>query len=206
MSTRYARVVRGLVVACVSLLVAAVAHVSGGGQIGRVGFVLALTFSVLVSIGLTGRAVSRLRIAVSVVLSQAAFHLLFGVGAGYQPPAIATTSGMRMPGMTELATPILAPAVTSDTAAGSMNDSGWMWVAHGLAAVVTIVALIWGETTFWHLTGRVRFALRLFSSPGAIVVPRRLPSGVVREISEPSTRFLIAGMRHRGPPAGLASD
>src|ERR1700689_2492418 len=102
MSTRVARVVRGLLIAAVSLLVAAAAHLSGGGQIGEVGFVLAAIFSVFVSIGLAGRSISRLRIAVSVVLSQGAFPLLFGIGAGYRPSATAVTPGMDMPGMTQL--------------------------------------------------------------------------------------------------------
>ena len=198
---------RGLVVACTSLLVAAAAHVTGGGQIGEVGFVLALAFSVLVSIGLAGRSVSRLRIAVSVVLSQGAFHLLFGIGAGYRPSAIAATPGMQMPGMSDVPISVLTPAATTAAPTESMSDSGWMWIAHGVAALITIVALVWGEKTFWQVTDRVALVLvRLISPLEPILVPRRQLPGVIFEINEPSARFLLAGLRHRGPPDTLASS
>jgi hypothetical protein len=197
---------RGLVIACISLLVTATAHIAGGGQIGEVGFVLALTFSVLVSIGLTGRSVSRLRTAVSVVLSQGAFHLLFGIGAGYQP-GIATRPGMQMPGMGEVPGSMLTPAATSMTPVAAMPDSGWMWAAHGLAGVLTIVALAWGEKTFWRLTDPITIALsRVFSSPEPISIPRRQLPSVMTEADHPGARFLLAGLRHRGPPVAFASS
>ena len=206
MSTRFARVMRGLVVACISLLVTATAHIAGGGQIGEVGFVLALTFSVLVSIGLTGRSFSRFRTAVSVVLSQGAFHVLFGIGAGYQPE-IATRPGMQMSGMGDLHSSILTPAATSIAPTATMPDSGWMWAAHGIAAVLTIVALAWGEKTFWRLTDQLTVALtRVFSSPEPISIPRRQLPRVVIEVEHPGARFLLAGLRHRGPPEAFASS
>jgi hypothetical protein len=204
MSTRFARVMRGLVIACISLLVTATAHITGGGQIGDVGFVLALTFSALVSIALTGRSVSRLRTAVSVVLSQGAFHLLFGIGAGYQPE-IATRPGMQMSGMGEVPSSMLTP--TSMAPVVAMPDSGWMWAAHGLAGVPTIVALAWGEKTFWRLTDHVTIALtRVFSSPEPISLPRRQLPSVMTERYHPGARFLLAGLRHRGPPVAFASS
>jgi hypothetical protein len=197
---------RGLVVACISLLVTATAHITGGGQIGEVGFVLALTFSVLVSIGLTGRSVSRLRTAVSVVLSQGAFHLLFGVGAGYQPE-IATRPGMQMAGMGAVPGSMLTPAATSVAPTATMPDSGWMWAAHGTAAVLTIVALAWGEKAFWGLTDRLTIALaRVFSSPEPVSIPRRQLPSVVTEVHHPGARFLLAGSRRRGPPEAFASS
>jgi hypothetical protein len=206
MSTKFARVMRGLVIACISLLVTATAHITGGGQIGEVGFVLALTFSVLVSIALTGRSVSRLRTAVSVVLSQGAFHLLFGIGAGYQAE-IATRPGMQMSGMGDLSGSMLTPSATSTAPIATMPDSGWMWAAHGTAAVLTIVALAWGEKTFWRLTDRLAIALtRVFSSPEPIAIPRRQLPSVVTETDHPGARFLLAGLRHRGPPAAFASS
>src|ERR1700709_933648 len=80
MTTRWARVVRGLVAASVAVFVADFAHVPGGGATpGFAGIALALAFSTLVCIGLAGRTLARWRVAASVVVSQGAFHLLFQV-------------------------------------------------------------------------------------------------------------------------------
>ena len=207
MSTRVARVVRGLIVAAVSLGVAAVAHIAGGGRIGAVGFALAVAFSALVSIGLTGRSVSRIRIAAAVLFSQGAFHLLFGVGAGYHAFAAARVPGMHMAGMGMASLDSAAPSTLAPSAhALEMPDSGWMWTAHALAALVTILALVAGEKAFWYLTGRVCHSLaRIFTAPRPVVIDRSAVPEILIDISRPGTRFLLAGLWHRGPPGIVAS-
>jgi hypothetical protein len=200
MSTRGARVARGLIVALVALLVAAVAHIAGGGQIGAVGFALAFAFSALASIALAGRSVSRLRVTIAVLFSQGIFHLLFGIGSGHVAGPLPPSSGMIMPGMGDPgAASGLAHSLPASTA--PMPDNGWMWIAHGLAAVLTIVALVKGERTFWRLADWVFHTL---SRTAAVSVPgaakRPAAPEVLPDISAADAHFLLAGMRHRGPP------
>lgn len=202
MSTRVARVVRGILVAVVSLLVASTAHIAGGGQIGAVGFVLAFAFSTLVAIGLAGRSISRVRITIAVLVSQGLFHLLFGVGASYRPGALRHTPGMIMGD----------PGASSHLSGGMsissvpMPDSAWMWVAHAAAAGVTIAALVKGERTFWKLAGWVAHSLTRLFTPTSLAAKRlRLPQAAP-DAREPGTRFLITGVRHRGPPRPVASS
>ena len=99
MSSRGARVFRGLLVAFIALLIAAVAHVAGGGQIGLIGFALALAFSSVACVGLAGRTVSTVRVGIAVLLSQGIFHLLFGIGSRYQSNGQVHHLGMTMSGM-----------------------------------------------------------------------------------------------------------
>jgi hypothetical protein len=205
MSTRGARVLRGLIVALVALLVAAVAHIAGGGQIGAVGFSLAFAFSALASIALAGRSVSRIRVAIAVLFSQGIFHLLFGIGADHKIATLPSSSGMLMSGMGD---PGAAAGLAHTLPASypSMPDNGWMWVAHGLAAMLTIVALVKGERTFWMLADWV---FHTISRTTAISVPvaatRPAAPEAVPDISAADAHFLRAGMRHRGPPQLVAS-
>ena len=196
---------RGLIAAAVSLVVSAVAHIAGGGRVGAIGLALALAFSALVSIGLAGRSLSRVRITAAVLFSQGAFHVLFGIGAGrdvtFQP------AGMPMRGMTQVVLhPSMASTLSGSIHTAAMTDSGWMWAAHVGAALLTVVALVKGETTFWYLTGRVTHSLeRMFDSPRAEVIGRPLPPERVLTMSPRRARFLLAGLRHRGPPRLIAS-
>ena len=197
MTTRVARVVRGLLVAFVALAVAAVAHIAGGGQIGWVGLVLAFAFSTLASIALAGRTISRVRISIAVLVSQGAFHLLFGLGAGY-----AATPERSHPGMV-MGDPA---AVTVSASPMVMMDNGWMWAAHGLAAIVTILALVRGERLFWSIAGWVAHSItRLFDRSIDQPPTQRTTVVVVADVRAPGTPFLLAGLRRRGPPVIAAS-
>jgi hypothetical protein len=82
-----------------------------------------------------------------------------------------------------------------------------MWTAHALAALITILALIKGEKAFWYLTGRVSHSLaRIFAAPRPVAIDRRTVPDILVHISRPGTRFLLAGLRHRGPPRIVASS
>lgn len=200
MSTRVARVIRGLLVAVVALTVAAVAHIATGGQIGAVGLVLAFAFSALASIALAGRTLSRTRMSIAVLLSQGAFHLLFGIGAGHGLAEPTHSVGMVM------GDPAAAPASTGAMSTVAMADNGGMWAAHALAAIITIVALVRGERTFWKLAGWIAHSItRLFVSSIPLEVDQPTAPAVVAELHAAGTRFLLAGLRRRGPPVGTAS-
>lgn len=208
MSTRVARIVRGLLVAVVSLLIASLSHIAGGGRVGAVGFVLAFTFSTLLSIGLAGKSVSRIRVGVAVTASQAVFHLLFGVGAG---AAAQTPSGGRMV-MHGMAMPGMGDPVGAAHASAALSSvtflplDSWMWLAHALAALVTTVGLVKGERAFWAIAEWVAYSLaRAFFSPRLIVGQRSPRVGADRRSARRRAPFLVGGMRHRGPPRIVAS-
>jgi hypothetical protein len=206
-STRVARVVRGLVVAIVALLVASLAHTAGGGQIGAVGFAIAFAFSMLVSIALAGRSVSRVRVAIAVSFSQGVFHLLFGVGAGdhFADAGHPASMGMAVMNPIPAAARVVA-AVPVSTPPTPMPDSGWMWAAHALAAIVTIVTLVKAERAFWTLAEWVSYSLvRVFTLSQPVAVATTATAHAVRDVRPLDTRFLIAGVSHRGPPRPVAS-
>lgn len=143
-STRWARFVRGWLVAGISVTVASFSHVAGGGMTpGIVGVVLALAFAGLVSIALAGKTLSRIRLAVSVALSQFAFHLLFVLGAG-SSGASAFSTPANHHGMV-----MLNPVMIGDMGSSPMHAGLSMWFAHAVAAIVTVVILYWGESAFW---------------------------------------------------------
>jgi hypothetical protein len=191
---------RGLVAATVAVFAAAFAHVLAGGSTPDFGgLALAFAFATLASIALAGRTLSRVRIGVSVILSQGVFHVLFDLTATTQVAHTTHTMGMNMD----------ATMPTVSTGPLMLGD-GWMWLAHAAAAAVTIVALAWGERAFWGLLESARLALCLALQMAGV----RAESAQPAQVPEPSPRasggmsavFLDAGLWRRGPPsASIAS-
>ncbi|TFD84540.1 hypothetical protein E3T61_18965 [Cryobacterium lactosi] len=202
MDTRWARLARGWVTAVVSVVVAAVSHVGGGGTLpGSLGAVLALTFAGLASVALAGKTLSRLRLSVSVMVSQFAFHSLFGLGAGSAPRS------MTGPGSGHQHGAMMVEMTAPGGSAQAMNIDTSMWLAHAVAAVITIVLLRRGERAFWALLGLARTALGAVFPPfvhtacptSAAPVRLRVALG-----DRPPLRDLVvlrAGRSLRGPPA-----
>jgi hypothetical protein len=197
MATRWARVIRGLVASSIAVFVAAFAHVTGGGVMpGFAGLALAFAFCALASIGLAGRRVSRVRLAATVILSQGVFHLLFLMSGGVATVlSTPTTTGMRM-----ITTQI---AVTPSSTGPAMIDDGWMWLSHGIAAIVTIVALAWGERAFWRLFETMLRALRVRS--GHALHKAQGPAVPIAFVRVSLAQFLLSGLSRRGPPRAAAS-
>jgi len=213
MASRWARFVRGWLTAGLSVFVAAVSHVAGGGTApGLLGVVLAMAFAGIVCVALAGKSLSRIRLSLSVVASQFAFHLLFGLGAGAgsvgagSATAIATTTShgsAHQHGATFLESAGSGAAMTSH------NDSS-MWAAHALAAVITVVVLRRGESAYW---GLVELARAVWVAP---LVPRHV-SIATDSVDASRTGSAIADMSglrdlgvllvarpRRGPPPRLA--
>jgi hypothetical protein len=190
MATRWARVFRGLVASSVAVFVAAFAHVVGGGPLPSVaGVVLAFAFCALASIGLAGRRVSAIRLAATVILSQGVFHLLFLVSGGSATSSPA--AGMNM-----------GSAPMTVTGGPAMVEDGWMWLAHGVAAAVTIAALVWGERVFWRLFELVFRVL--------LVAVHAVRPAQGAHLAQPAPRaltneFLVGAVSRRGPPAVVVS-
>jgi hypothetical protein len=84
-----------------------------------------------------------------------------------------------------------------------MIDDGWMWLYHGIAAIVTIVALAWGERAFWRLFETVLRALRVRS--GHVLHEADGPVVPIDFVRVSLAQFLLSGLSHRGPPRAFAS-
>lgn len=199
-ATRAERFARGWLTAAVSTLVAAFSHVAGGGMHpGVLGVTLALAVAVPVSIALAGVRLSAVRLAVAVALSQIAFHLLFSLGASGDGGASA--SGGHHSALV-VSTGVEA-AAAGDVGPVMVMGGPAMWLAHALAAVVTVVALLRGEGA---ARGLVRLAVRgltvarlLVAGHEPVAFARRPHRADVVLLRPPGQRHLTARPR-RGPP------
>ena len=197
MGTRWARFARGLLAALASTAVAGLSHaLAGGGAPSTLSIAIALAFSALVCVALTGRRLSAARMSVAVVLSQFAFHGVFstiGVAPSHAPAALeGAAHGAHSAASIGL---LVAPETGHHT-------SGWMWLAHALAAVATIVVLRRGEAAFWGMRdAALRFLATVFTvSPVLSIEPPAAP--VVARVAAPRHfEFLLGSLQHRGPPA-----
>jgi hypothetical protein len=188
MASRWARVARALLAAVFSTLVAAGSHVIAGGSVSGAGLAIAMVFSALVCIALTGKRLSRVRLAASVGISQFAFHSVFGlVGSG---GTVVSTGHHAI--------------LSAPDAAAAAPTSLWMVAAHAAAAIVTTIVLQHGEAALWRLRELVILLVRV-----AIVGPvEPTVSGRVREPRSTvfCARFFVlnrASLRYRGPPAAF---
>jgi hypothetical protein len=190
MQARRTRVTRGVLAAAVSTFAAAFSHgVASGEAPSVVALAVASVLAVAACIALASRA-TPVRLAVAVVVSQAAFHSLFAALPGAS--GTATQSGHH--GMVVLAT---------DAATHVHGSAGVaMWLGHAAAAVVTIAALQHGERVLCAFGNTLGLVLRAFIAalraiqidtaaapmPGWLPVPRRL------------TALLPFSANRRGPP------
>jgi hypothetical protein len=204
MTTRWARFARGWIVAGFSTFVAALSHTIGGGDApGVLAVVVSLAFAGILSIALAGRTLSTWRLSVAVLASQLLFHGLFSLGgAGGRLTETDAAAGHAHHGGQAV---LLAPS-----GAGAMGaDHGWlMTVAHILAAVVTVVALRYGERAFWGLFSTAMVAVHaLLRVPAVVPIAHRPVTGAAFAfLLSPRQRLAPLGlMRHRGPPVCLVA-
>jgi hypothetical protein len=146
--------------------------------------------------------------AVSVLVSQLIFHGLFSFGA---PGALsASTAPTAALPAAHQHSPIgmLADLGSAPAAHSSTHDAAWMWLAHAVAAVITIVALRHGESAFWGLFATVRLGIRsLFAALAGVLAGATLPGAprsavsTARMFTPRDLALVFSRMRHRGPPA-----
>lgn len=197
MPARWTRVVRGGATAVASVLLAALSHVAGGaGSPGVLGVVLALVLATPLCVALGGRRLALGRLVASVLLSQVALHALFGLG---------TTAGgvtSSSPAGAHHHAPFVLRAVPGGEVVPVLDGAAaGPWVAHLVAAVLTVLALRRGEQALGRLVdlagGLVRVVALLTWRPPVTGV-RLLP--VVAPARRPvAARFLVA-LPRRGPP------
>lgn len=204
MSARAQRLTRGWIVGLVATTVAAVSHsLAGGHEPGLLSFGTALVFAGTLGTFVIGRRPSLPRLSVAVGVSQLAFHLLFSLlGNGGGAPAAGTRGMAGMTGMGMDDSPVTAPLATG--AHDHFADPG-MWMAHAVAAALTVLFLRRAELAVWTMLSRLGrlVVTRLTAPPTSTPLPssglRRLPARPAIERA-PVERILVASASRRGPP------
>ena len=193
MSSRWARLTRGMLAAVFATLIASVSHaLAGGGVPSSLSLAISLGFSALVCVALTGRALSAVRMSLAVAISQFAFHVVFSTLGGASGAMTVTGHGAHAATSISLET---TRVVAHHTSAG-------MWFAHALAAVATIAVLRFGERAFWQMRdSALRFVTVVFAALPVIVEHRSVEPGISRVDSPTVFAFLRGSLQHRGPPA-----
>ena len=207
MSSRGVRVARGLTADGVAVFVAAFSHAAaGGGAPGGVGLVVALALSAVVCVVLARRRLSLTALAISVLISQFALHLLFEVGAGSGSAVLLTETGHHG----HVALTMAADAGAAPAHQG--HDSGWMWVGHAVAAVFTIALLHRGERTLRDLLALARSRVAVLWSLVRLAFVEPVPArsqtwaaglpvvDLLRDLG-----VLLGRHPHRGPPVAVAA-
>lgn len=202
-ASRAPRVARGAVVASIATFTALLSHVIAGGVVpGWVGIFAPWVLAVAVSSLLAGRNLSRVRLALSVGASQLFFHALFVMGA----PSAGVTSMTMHDHMHGAMTAL--PEGADPTVAALCADP-WMWIGHGIAAVVTIVALYHGERAvrvLLELARELRAWAQRTVSRGAFDIswpsPVRHACTSVAPSALPAAYLTV--QRRRGPPLSIA--
>lgn len=205
MTSRWARVARGGLVASVAISVAAFSHVAGGGAApSSAGLALAGAFALLACIALAGRRLTLPRVALSVVLSQLVFHLLFALGG-------ASAVSLSQAGHHGAVTVGITHAGTTHGDIHTGHAGAGMWIAHAVAALVTIGYLRRGEREVWRLASTaVHQVVGLFR--GRAIVLAVTTDGLAVRVASQSRRpvrddlgAVLSALRHRGPPARILS-
>ncbi|GAA1939977.1 hypothetical protein [Agromyces allii] len=208
MTSRWARVARGGVIAAFATFVAAVSHTVGGGSApGGLAIGLSFAFSALLCIAVVGAKLSAVRTVVAVSIAQFALHALYSVHGASGGAAAVGSSVANAAGAHHHAAFALPAAVTS---AAPFSYDLSMLATHVAAVVVTVLAIRHGDAA-------LRAALRAGGLLAASVLPS-MPALVVlapKATVAPAARFeaprMLAGllhlsvMRHRGPPQGFAA-
>ncbi|NQX12607.1 hypothetical protein HQQ80_13280 [Microbacteriaceae bacterium VKM Ac-2855] len=202
MQTRWARFARGWLAAVVATTTAAASHTLGGGQAPAFAAIaLALAFAGMLCVLLAGKTLSVLRLSASVLLSQLGYHLLFLLAPGGVAVEASGQAAMHQHGAAE--TVLLS--TDAGMAAHAGHDLG-MYLAHALAAIVTVVALRHGERTFWTLgDALVGAVVRIVARTSAALAPVARPHALrpFERIALPHPLDdVLSALRHRGPPRG----
>lgn len=206
---RAAQLARGSATAVVALFLAAFSHgVAAGEAPGGLGLLLAGIVALAASVAFVGRRSTPLRTTLAVIVSQGAFHLLFGVGAGASTGSFVVSGGGHHPTVAFADGGAAATAVGGAAPAGHLHADTAMLIGHAIAAVATIVFLLAFEQAAWRAvtTAARRIALRLTAPVPQLAL---LPP-VIRRVTSTSaprlrSRLRFTALGSRGPPFALAS-
>ncbi|GAA3589899.1 hypothetical protein GCM10022198_12210 [Klugiella xanthotipulae] len=199
--TRGGRTWRGLVAAASAILLAALSHTIAGGAAPSVaGIVSALIVCTPVCIALAGRALSLWRLGSAVVISQGLFHAVFSYLA---MPASAPADTAGIPTGLHVHGSATAAAILSPHALAGDAHSGWMWLAHAVAAGCTIAVLRFGERGAYRLIALTRLAVRRLTGSHPHPILPAATHTLVPGWHNPFTSVSrwMSGLSYRGPPA-----
>lgn len=194
--TRWGRVARGTVAAFASVFFAAFAHSLAGGDLpGVAGLSLCFIFSLLVGTALAGRRMPQVRLAATILASQAMYHWLFGslgtLGATTTSPTGSLGHAHNAP-------------LDIGSLAVQVHEHGDMLLAHVAAAIVTFGVLAFGERSLRTVVQAARsIVLALiprFADAPLAVAPSRVCCDRTRLVTPRRRRVNHSGLRHRGPP------
>ncbi len=195
--SRAARTLRGAAAAGAATLLAAASHALVGGTVTCIAVVATMVLALPICTALAGRLGSLWRLSAAVLLAQFLYHWSFaGLGGRI---AGGGASGSPEPAHAEhlRAVTSFAPQLAS---AGTANAS--MWIAHLVAATLTITLLHRGERA---VLGLLRLMLRALplERPRALSVPTAPRSALpLTDFPLPRLRLWVASaITHRGPPA-----
>ncbi|QTV79525.1 hypothetical protein [Microbacterium sp. NIBRBAC000506063] len=186
MTARQLRLLRATSASWLATLLAAMSHTLGGGAPPHPLLVITLAvFLTPVAALLVGPTPHRVRVALSVLVSQGVFHALFH--------ALGTTAGGATAGHAHHVDPVALGPVTQGAATGPA-----MLAAHAAAALLTTLLLWHGEQLLLAVVRWVRAALRPLP---AVPAPAHLtPAGFIDRM--PVLRAAALGpVSRRGPPA-----
>lgn len=166
---------------------------------GTLGIVVPLVFSAFVCVLLAGRRLSLFRLTLSVAVSQFLFHTLFMLGTVQGVASSPAVSSHATHGM-----PVMLDAAVAPISHGAHTGAG-MWVAHGIAALLTVAVIHWAEKLIAAVAAMKDFVLtRLVPAVPTVVAAPMLAGSLSLPGREPSLRSLgvyPATMALRGPPA-----
>lgn len=196
MTTRWARVARGQVVAVFATFIAAFSHgIADGAHPPLAAMALALAFSSVICVFLATTRLSRVRLAASVAISQLLYHGLFSLFGVAGAPTGTMISGHH-------GTVIFTPGAAVPTTVTAADQ--WMLVAHLGAAVLTFAMLMRGERALMAIG---ILAVLLISALAWRLPPvtAPLPSGArfptaARTQLPHRLLILVSALTHRGPP------
>lgn len=204
MTDRWARVVRGTAAAAFATFAAALSHTIGGAAAPSM-FVLLVggTFAVLVCVLLAGRRVTALGVIASVLVSQLGYHALFTLAPSTVTASVASRSAVS--GSWHHHDTVELASSGATTAVHAHGDTA-MWVAHLVAAVATIAAILFAEraTRAAIAALTVRILARRAAVRHLVPAPRRVQW--VRVNHRPrNLGVILLHLRHRGPPVFAAA-
>jgi hypothetical protein len=194
MYSRGARAVRGLTAGSAATVFAAGSHGMAGGHFASAtGIVLAIAFSSLLGIALSGRSLSLIKLSVTVVFSQLGFHLVFST-IGASGATAMTVGGHHNSSV----------LFSAGSSMGSMHADPAMWLAHAVAATVTILVLRRGGAAFWGMRAIAAMLFTpLFRARQLVITTPQLAAHrppQTRRIAPTVVAQFLTFIDSRGPP------
>jgi hypothetical protein len=193
MTPRAKRLARGWVVGVLATALAAASHaIAGGGTPSPLALGVGVVFGGMLSTFALSRRPSLPRLAISVGVTQLAFHAVFSMlgTAGAMP------SGHRHDGA-----PLVLVAEPHAHA-----DTPEMWLAHAVAGLLTLTLLRGAERALWHLlTELARLVITPFRRSVAVPVALARRRPLVSALPAPLVgRHPVSSLSRRGPPVPVA--